>query len=178
MRKIYISEAQLRQLSKMIAENGEMTVAYKAPANGTPSTTDMQNQLRDAQRKAPNTKVNLQVGSEDLNLSESEDYEGNDLNYENLKYQMEDAIERLRAQGMPVSWRNAAEECGYHMDTFNGEDLEMLKDVYDDVMCEMGEMCESYWAPLTKKQINEKRLELQKAKCKVFTKKSLMEHRI
>lgn len=44
----------------------DMTVAYQKPSNGVASTTDMANQLRQAEKQAPNTKINLEVSSDDL----------------------------------------------------------------------------------------------------------------
>lgn len=64
----------------------------------------------------------------------SDDYEGNDLDYESIKMQAEDIIYKMQQQGMPISWRSVAENMGFRLNTLNGEDLELLKDTIEEVM--------------------------------------------
>ena len=64
------------------------------------------------------------------------DYEGNDLDYETIKMEAEDAIYKMRENGEPISWRSVAENMGFRMETLNGDDMELLKDAIEDVMFE------------------------------------------
>ena len=73
-RKIHITESQLEEITKQIANNinedGELNVTYQKPSNGVPSVQDMSNQLRNAKQAAPGAEVNLNVSSKDLNIAE------------------------------------------------------------------------------------------------------------
>ena len=81
-RKIRITEAQLE---KCLNENDEINVAYKKPANGTPTTTDMHNQLYSAKKSAPNADINLQVSQSDLGVNEMKSYTKNEINEARVK---------------------------------------------------------------------------------------------
>lgn len=66
----------------------------------------------------------------------ADDYEGNDLDYETIKMEAEDAIFKMQEQGQIMSWRIVAENMGFRLDTLNGEDMELLKDTIEEVMME------------------------------------------
>ena len=68
--------------------------------------------------------------------TERAQYPGNDLDYETMKMEFEDAIRRMKSEGKPLSWWEVGQEVGLHLDTLNGDDIELLKDVYDEVMSE------------------------------------------
>ena len=72
--------------------------------------------------------------------SKRADYQGNDLTYDSMKMQFESAIDKMESVGKPISWWEVAQEIGLKLDTLNGEDLELLKDVYDDVMYERSQI--------------------------------------
>jgi len=52
-----------------LEEEDELNIAYKKPANGQATTSDMKQQIINAKKQAPNSNVNLVVGGEDLNES-------------------------------------------------------------------------------------------------------------
>lgn len=75
-RKIHITEEQLRAVTQEIAkqssinEDGELNVSYQKPANGVASIPDMTTQVQNAKKAAPNTDIQLNVSSKDLNITE------------------------------------------------------------------------------------------------------------
>lgn len=62
------------------------------------------------------------------------DYEGNDLDYETIKMEAEEAIYTLKQKGGPISWMNVAKEMGFRLETLNDDDMELLKDTIEEVM--------------------------------------------
>ena len=66
----------------------------------------------------------------------SEDYEGNDLDYESIKSQAEHIIPQMYENNEAVSWWAVAVKMGFRLNTLNGDDLELLKDTIEEVMAE------------------------------------------
>ena len=64
----------------------------------------------------------------------SVDYQGNDLDYETIKSEAEDAVYTMSQNGEPLDWRSVAQNMGFRLDTLNGEDMELLKDAIEEVM--------------------------------------------
>lgn len=65
---------------------------------------------------------------------QANDYEGNDLDYETIKMEAEDAVYKMQKEGQMLSWRSVAEYMGFRLETLNGDDLELLKDTIEEVM--------------------------------------------
>lgn len=66
----------------------------------------------------------------------SEEYEGNDLDYDTIKMEAEDVIYNMANSGEKLNWRNIAQHIGFRLETLNGDDLELLKDAIEEVMME------------------------------------------
>ena len=91
-RFIFTEEQFTKFVQKQLEE--DMNVAYQAPSNGVASTTDMKQQLTNAKKNAPGAKINLEVSSDDLGLTES---------YCLTKKQLQEArIKSLRANSKSV----------------------------------------------------------------------------
>ena len=66
----------------------------------------------------------------------SEEYEGNDLDYDTIKMEAEDVIYNMANSGERLDWRNIAQHMGFRLETLNGDDLELLKDAIEEAMME------------------------------------------
>lgn len=66
----------------------------------------------------------------------SEEYEGNDLDYDTIKMEAEDVIYNMTNSGERLDWRNIAQHMGFRLETLNGDDLELLKDAIEEAMME------------------------------------------
>lgn len=66
----------------------------------------------------------------------SEEYEGNDLDYDTIKMEAEDVIYNMANSGEKLDWRNIAQHMGFRLETLNGDDLELLKDAIEEAMME------------------------------------------
>lgn len=64
----------------------------------------------------------------------SEEYEGNDLDYDTIKMEAEDVIYNMANSGEKLDWRNIAQHMGFRLETLNGDDLELLKDAIEEAM--------------------------------------------
>ena len=66
----------------------------------------------------------------------SEEYEGNDLDYDTIKMEAEDVIYNMANSGEKLDWRNIAQHMGFRLESLNGDDLELLKDAIEEAMME------------------------------------------
>ena len=62
------------------------------------------------------------------------DYQGNDLDYETIKMEAEDALIKMQQRNIPISWQSIAKEMGFQLKTLNSDDIELLKDTIEEVM--------------------------------------------
>ena len=67
----------------------------------------------------------------------SHDYEGNDLNYENIYDEAYKIVHDLAKSGMPIKWVDVANRMGFHIDTLNETDMELLHDAIEDAMSDI-----------------------------------------
>lgn len=67
----------------------------------------------------------------------SNDYEGNDLNYENIYDEAYKIVHDLAKSGMPIKWVDVANRMGFHIDTLNEADMELLHDAIEDAMSDI-----------------------------------------
>ena len=66
------------------------------------------------------------------------DYEGNDLNYEHLFDDALRVIDEMNDGVTEIRWQDVAQRMGYHLDTLNEEDMELLHDAIEDAMAVPG----------------------------------------
>lgn len=66
------------------------------------------------------------------------DYEGNDLNYEHLFDDALKVIDEMNDGVTEIRWQDVAQRMGYHLDTLNEEDMELLHDAIEDAMAVPG----------------------------------------
>lgn len=66
------------------------------------------------------------------------DYEGNDLNYEHLFDEALKVIDEMNDGVTEIRWQDVAQRMGYHLDTLNEDDMELLHDAIEDAMAVPG----------------------------------------
>lgn len=66
------------------------------------------------------------------------DYEGNDLNYEHLFDDALKVIDEMNDGVTEIRWQDVAQRMGYHLDTLNEDDMELLHDAIEDAMAVPG----------------------------------------
>lgn len=70
-------------------------------------------------------------------VTPSTDYEGNDLNYENLYDEAYKIVYQMGKNGEQIKWVDVANRMGFHLETLNEADLELLHDAIEDAMADM-----------------------------------------
>lgn len=66
------------------------------------------------------------------------DYQGNDLNYEHLFDEALKVLDEMNDGVTEIRWQDVAQRMGYHLDTLNEEDMELLHDAIEDAMAVPG----------------------------------------
>lgn len=66
------------------------------------------------------------------------DYQGNDLNYEHLFDEALKVLDEMNDGVTEIRWQDVAQRMGYHLDTLNAEDMELLHDAIEDAMAVPG----------------------------------------
>lgn len=64
----------------------------------------------------------------------STDYEGNDLNFDNIVDQAVSVIYNMEQNGEEIKWVNVAKNMGFRLETLNSEDMELLHDAIEHAM--------------------------------------------
>ena len=91
-RIVHFTESQVNGIMERLNED-DLNVSYQKPATGTPSIPDMEQQIRNAKKSAPNANVHLDVSQADLNVMESKGgFTKKQLKEAKLKYLKENSV--------------------------------------------------------------------------------------